>query len=53
MLITEEGARQYVREKYGKELPADFHGIDYQWSEKDLEWMEKYVNGELDDGGGN
>jgi hypothetical protein len=46
MLVTEEGARQYFREKYGKELPDDFHGIDYKWSEQELEMAEKYLNGE-------
>jgi hypothetical protein len=49
MIICEEPARKYFREKYGKELPDDFHGIDYIWSEKDLEMMEKYLNGECFD----
>ena len=46
MLIIEECAREYFREKYGKELPEDFHGIDYEWSEQELEMAEKYFNGE-------
>jgi hypothetical protein len=46
MIVIEECARKYFREKYGIELPDDFHGIDYQWSERDLELAEKYLNGE-------
>jgi hypothetical protein len=44
MLILEELAREYTRKKYGKELPEDFHGIDYIWIEKALEMAEKSLN---------
>jgi hypothetical protein len=46
MIVTEEGAREYFRKQHGVELPEDFHGIDYRWSERDLEMVEKYLNGE-------
>jgi hypothetical protein len=46
MIVTEEGAREYFREKYGVELSKDFHGIYYRWNEQDLEMAEKYLNGE-------
>jgi hypothetical protein len=44
MIVIEECAREYFREKYGQELPKDFHGIDYRWSECELEIFEKYLN---------
>jgi hypothetical protein len=34
MIAIEECARKYFREEYRIELPSDFHGIDYQWTEK-------------------
>ena len=49
MIVIEELARKWHKEKYGTDLPPDFHGIDYQWSKEEIEFAEKLLNGEIED----
>jgi len=47
MLIIDECYRIWYKKEYGIELPKDkYYGIDYHWSEQELEMTEKYLNGE-------
>jgi hypothetical protein len=43
MLIPEKSARKYFRENHGIELPDDFCGVDYLWSDQEVEMFEKYL----------
>jgi len=41
MLIIDSFFREWYKKEYGIELPKDkYYGIDYQWSEQELEMAE-------------
>jgi hypothetical protein len=47
MIVIDSCFREWYKKEYGIELPKDkYFGIDYQWSEQELEMAEKYLNGE-------
>jgi len=46
MLIIDKYYRIWYKKEHGKELPKDkYYGVDFQWSEQELEMAEKYLNG--------
>ena len=47
MIVTDTGFRMWYKKEYGKDLPKDkYYGVDYKWSDQELEMAEKYLNGE-------
>ena len=45
MLVTDEGYRWWYKKEYGIELPKDkYYGIDYKWSEQEMEMAMKILD---------
>ncbi|AEF85653.1 hypothetical protein TREPR_1887 [Treponema primitia ZAS-2] len=44
MIVIEELARIYVREKYGMELPKEFHGISYRFSKEEVKLVKNILD---------
>jgi hypothetical protein len=46
MIVTDIGFRMWYKKEYGKDLPEDkYYGVEHQWSQKEVEMAEKYLEG--------
>ena len=47
MIVSDRLYREWYKEKYGIELPKDkYYGIEYKWSEEEIEFAMKLLDGE-------